>query len=233
MVINTITVGEYDKRLTILTKEKGRIQAFARGAKRQGSLFSAVSNPFVFGRFYLRNGKNAYNLAKSEVTDYFEEMSSDLDKVYYGSYFLELADYYGVENQEATEQLNLIYMSLKALLSGNYKPELVRVIYELKTLVINGEYPQVFKCNICGTDENIKYFSSAKSGCICENCGPVAGSITLAESSLYTMQFIISSTIRELFSFKVTDSVLINLELIMKDYFKFYVDRKFRSLEFL
>ena len=142
MVIKVAPAGEMDKRLVLLTRERGKITAFARGARRPGNQLMAVSRPFAFGQFSLYEGRDSYTLQSAEITNYFEDLSLDVEGTCYGSYFLELADYYARENMDGTELLKLLYQSIRALLKPALKNELVQRIFELKAMVLNGEYTE-------------------------------------------------------------------------------------------
>ena len=52
-------------------------------------------------------------------------------------------------------------------------------------------------------------------------------------STLYTMQYIETSSIEKLYTFAVSEKVLGELGLIMKRYMEIYVDRHFKSLDIL
>lgn len=148
MVLKSSPVGEYDRRLVILTCERGKITAFARGARRPGNSLMACSGPFVFGKFMLYEGRDAYTLAGAEVTNYFREIAMDMEAACYGSYFLEFADYYGRENVEAVDVLKLLYQSLRALLKESIPNRLVKPVFELKLMELNGEYSDVPRGNV-------------------------------------------------------------------------------------
>jgi len=235
IVLSAMPIGEYDKRLVILTKERGKITAFARGARRQHSPYLAGSQPMTFGEFTVYQGRNAYTVSGIRVTKYFSEAVKDFEKMSYGMYFLEIADYYGREGLEASDSLNLLYVSMMALTNEAIPDRLIRVIYELKSLVINGEYPDFFNCWHCGKREELNFFDRRNTKMVCNNCcdGNSNMYLHIDNSTLYAIQYIITSGLSKLYTFSVKEEVLEEMEQIIEPIFSKTVDREFKSLEWL
>lgn len=246
MVLSAMPVGDYDKRLVILTKENGKISAFAKGARKPNSALLACSQPFAFGEFNVYAGRSSYNVISAEISNYFGELREDLDGLCCGFYFCEFADYLTKENNDEKNILKLLYQSLRALSKKSIDLQLVRAIFELKIMALNGEAPQVFGCVKCrknsGMEENASvqvldgrlYFSPQSGGMLCEDCRQAdKNAVKINTSTLYTMQYIISKEIEKLYTFKVTDNVLSELKLCVRNYLTCYVDHEFKSLEML
>lgn len=234
VVLSTMPIGESDKRVVLLTKERGKITAFARGARRTTSPLLAATNPFVFGSFSVYEGRTSYNLSQAVVKHHFTELAGAQPGVYYGFYFLELADYYAREYTDEMQMINLIYVSLRALLNPKIDDELVRCVFELKTLVIQGEYPQMFACNQCGVTEGLTGYSQSAHGVLCEDCRrQQTDSRYIDESTLYTLQYIISAPLEKLYTFTVHAQVLENLKKLIGKYLDSQLDKKMKSLEIL
>lgn len=233
MVLSAMPVNEYDKRITILTKERGKITAFARGARRPGSQYMAATDPFAFGEFELFEGKSSFNLMKADIQNYFRELATDYDRVTLGFYFVEFAGYFCQENNDEREMLKLLYQSLRALTNDHIPRDLVRAVFELRAIAIEGQGPNVFSCISCDTRENLCYFSVKRGGIFCDSCGKIqkdAGRKIL-DSTRYTMQYILATPIAKLYSFTVSEEVLQELKSIMKEYLARYVHHEFKSLK--
>lgn len=242
MVLVAGGIGEYDRRIELLTKERGRISAFAKGARRPTSSLVSATNPFVFGKFTLYEGRNSYTVVHAEVENYFSELRVDIEGAYYGFYFLEIAIYYTREGNDETEMLKLLYQTFRALTKKTIDFRLIRCIFELKAMTIQGEGPQVFHCLICGKDKFISVnheaiFSTRKGGLVCKECirrsGEYDKGISLDESTVYAMQFIACSSITKLYTFALEENVLHGLQEILRNYMQMYIDKKFKSLEML
>ena len=234
MVLSSQAIGETDKRVTILTTENGKISAFAKGAKKPTSSLLAATNPFVFGEFELYVGRSSMTIVKADVKNFFDEIRSDIELVYYGSYFLELADFFTRENNDDKEVLKLLYQTVKALCKGSIAPDIIKTVFELKMMVINGEYPGVFECSICGSKENLCGFSFINNGVVCDGCaGSVRDYDVIDTSTVYALQYIVSSTIEKLYTFTLSEDVKKQLERIVTRYLKATVDVRLCSEEFL
>jgi DNA repair protein RecO (recombination protein O) len=233
MVLSAATIGEYDKRLVLLTKERGRISAFARGARRPKSPLSASTEPFTFGEFYIYRGRDSYTVEQVEVKNYFPELRKDLDRLYMALYFCELAGYFTREGMEATEELNLLYMSLRALSVPSIPLELVRYIYEFRMLFVEGEAPRIFSCIQCGKTEKLHHFYVREAGTVCDFCHDGRTGITISETAVYTLQRILSSPLETLYTFTVSESVLIELKKVVGRYLDAHTDKTFKSLSVL
>ena len=203
MILKQMPVGEYDRRICLLTKERGKISAFARGARKPGSKMAAGTNPFSFGTFKLYEGKNSYTVAEADIQNYFEELRTDYIGACYGMYFAEIADYYTRENNDEREMMKLLYQSLRALCAPSLPDRLIKCIYEIKSIAVNGEFPGLPNDRV------------------------------VTDAAAYTVKYIVASSVEKLYTFTVTEPVLEELEALSELYRTHFMEKEFKSLEIL
>ena len=234
MVLAASPVGEYDKRVVILTRELGKITAFARGARSMKSPLMAVSNPFVFGEFQVYEGRDSYTLSGANIKEYFLDLAQMQPGVYYGFYFLELAEYFGQEGNDETQMLNLLYVTMNAIRRGKQDLRLIRCIFELRTITISGEAPQMFSCMECGTKENLTIFSLRDSAIYCPDCGrTIKDPWPLQPGTVLACRYIIAAPLAKLYGFTVNEEILDELERLLRAYLHHYVEKKMKTLQIL
>ena len=130
--------------------------------------------------------------------------------------------------------LKLLYQTMRALTNVKIPNRLIRCIFELKAITINGEGPQVFQCVVCGDKTRPTVFSVKKGGLVCSECKQdVIDGMNTDISTLYTMQYIESAKVEKLYTFLVSDKVLGELERIIRRYMDVYVEKHFKSLDIL
>ena len=89
IVLSTMPVGEYDRRVVILQKNRERSRV-ARGARRPNSPLVGALNPFSFGTFTMYEGRTSYTIQSASISNYFAELRGDIIGAYYGFYFWNL-----------------------------------------------------------------------------------------------------------------------------------------------
>jgi len=187
----------------MLTDDRGKISAFAKGARRSGSKFVAATNLFCFGDFGLYGARNSYSINEAKITNYFSFLREDFKGAYYGMYFAEIADYYCHENLNDKEMLTLMYQSLRALESEKFDNRLIKACFEIKAVSIEGEFP--------GLRDNAKY----------------------DKDTIYTVDYILRTPSVGLYSFSVKDNILKELITIGNDIVRYSIDQPLKSAQIL
>ncbi|MBR0039395.1 MAG: DNA repair protein RecO [Lachnospiraceae bacterium] len=200
VIIKELDYRDYDKLLTILTKEKGKIMVYAFNVRKQNSKNIGKTRVFSFGTFELRVSGDRYQLENVILKNSFSEITNDYNNTCYASYFIELADYFGFENLESEKIYILLYYTFKALVDGKVEAKLIRRIFELKMLQYQGEYKE---SDSLSSDDK-----------------------TLA----YAWNFVLNTLPKKLYSFALNDKVynLFDKEIGLE--MKSKVNKKFKTL---
>ena len=233
IVLSAQPAGESDRRLLMLTKELGKISAFARGSRKPTSAMVGSTRPFAFGKFYIYPGRDSYSVHRAEISEYFEPVFLDVEKSAYGCYFLELSGYFTRENMDGGETLTLLFYTLKALLKEGIPDPLIRRVFELKLLSMNGLVPDFSVCRKCGKPLTEGWFLPSLTGTVCPECGSVKKGIFLTKSALYTLNFIRETGISRLYTFNVNEETFRMVSSVTESLFSQSIDRSLPSREML
>ena len=76
IVLKAEPIGEYDRRVVILTREKEKYPLL-KERKKADKRFSGPTSPFTFGTFELYAGRNSYSVCDISADCYFEELRQD------------------------------------------------------------------------------------------------------------------------------------------------------------
>jgi DNA repair protein RecO (recombination protein O) len=227
---------EYDSRIEILTSEYGRITCFVKGSRRPHNPLSAATIPFTFANFILYESPRSYTLKSAHIIKHFSELSDSMDDMIYASYFGELVRYYSRENITAENEVNLLYLSIHALIQKLIPAGLIRIIFEMRLLYIQGEGMNPNSCISCGKEGHFPFYLR-KGGMLCNSCLQKVHvnerPITLSADALYALRYIASSPLKNLFAFNLKDEVIKELREFVDAYFDIYVHKTFNSLELL
>lgn len=232
IVVKESPVGDYDKRLIILTKDYGKITAFAKGCRRSQNKMMASSSLFAYSELVLYKGRNSYNVSQASLVEGFYDLRYDVELLTYGMYMLEFVEHVAKEDEEEAALLRWLLISLRALSRQKVAARLAVRIFELKAMSLLGFTPWLNECTVC-QEENVAYFSSLEGGVVCHLRHEITDLLPMSKTTHYTMAYILTKPEKEAYSFTLSDEWLIELEMIMNQFILVNLNYRFKSLNFL
>jgi len=235
VIIKETYTGEADKIVTVLSRDKGRISGYARGARRPKSQLIAGVQFLCYSSFTLFKGRDMYHINSCDVIEPFYNIRTDVVKLTYAAHIAEILNDVIQENQPAARVLKLLLNTLHMLANTNKSPELIVRIFEMRILSLLGYSPQVRGCIHCGKEElDNMLFSFRDYGFVCRNCAQNDKfAMQILHGTARAIQHIVYARLQDLFKFDVSNEVLDELEKVNKIYLRQQLDKEYNKLDFL
>ena len=176
ITLKTAPLAEADLLVTLFTRERGKLRAVARGARRVSSKLIGHLEPLTQVRLSMAQGRNLDYVNQAQVIDGFSDLKQDLDATTKGFYVAELVDGFG---SEASPNPPLYQVAEDVLKSIGLNPnsDWPLRFFEMQLLNLSGLMPELYRCVECRTtlSPDKHRFSPALGGAICTDCRPAAG----------------------------------------------------------
>ncbi len=233
VVIKTTVTGEADRIVWVLTRDRGVIRAFAKGARGTKSRLHGGTSLFCYCDFTFSEKNNVYNINEALIKEVFFDLRGSMEILTLSQYFCEVLMKTVPDKCEEEIYLRLL-LNCFHFLCKNRKPELlIKSVFELRLACIAGYMPSLIACGVCSEYEtDTMYFSCADGSLFCESCGKGMAIPRVPLPVISAMRHICFSEFSKIFSFELQENSLELLSRITENYLKAVLGQEFRLLEY-
>jgi DNA repair protein RecO (recombination protein O) len=180
LVLKTYKVGETSKLAVLLTRERGKLRAIAKGARGAKSRYRGALETLNEVRVGLhgRQGAELLRLGECELLrSSFPALARGCEAGLALSYFAELIDAFAPEGEADDAVYRLGRAVVIALEEGESQVMVMARYLEAWILRLHGIYPPLDRCSSCGSriDTDDLRYHGASHGFVCSACGPASG----------------------------------------------------------
>jgi DNA repair protein RecO (recombination protein O) len=228
--------GEADRLLTLYTRERGKVRALAKGARKIRSRKAGHLEPFTRVTLQLARGRDLMIVTQAETLDAYLAIHEDLIKTSQAAYSAELLDRFTYEEEHENHRIFQLLTETMARIEQEADPWLALRYYEVQLLDDLGYKPHLFECANCGRDikSQDQFFSALQGGALCPGCGaglPGAWSVS-AEALKYLRHFQRSDYVGAQRARPAAD-VRIEVETLVQKYVTYLLERELNSPLFI
>lgn len=231
LIIRQVNYGDYNKMLTVLTEEYGKISVSARGVRSMKNKNRAACDLLCFDEFVLSAARGeVYNLSQCECIENFFHLQSDCVRLALGVYMADVAGHLAPEDMAGA--LKLLLNSLYILQDETTDVTLVKLIYDSKLLLSAGFAPEVGVCVNCQRKQGPFTFSAAAGGTVCAACG-AAGLPLLSMRTVSFLRYILESPLsRTLYKIEIDAPTLKESAACVEEFMAVHISERLHTLEY-
>ncbi len=140
IILKTMDYKEKDKLMWVFTEQYGKISVICKGVRSPKNKYQSLIRPLLFGEFQLYRGKTMYSFNEGVVITSFSKLSTSLELLTYGSYYVELIDIVAFDGDAQPGLYETLVSALYLLESEAIEMSLLTLAYEVKVLSLTGNY---------------------------------------------------------------------------------------------
>lgn len=236
IVLRSRPFGEADKILVILTKEKGKTEAVAKGARRPRSRLVGAAQPFSYLKLLVFEGKSLDQLSQAEIIKSFGALRDDLLLMSYATYWMELLDIF-LPMAEPNEEVFLFTLAGLVVLEKTIEPSILSMAFEMRLLYYLGYLPSLEDCARCGVklDSEPLGFSPKEGGALCADCQRMVEirPFPFSREGLELMSRLAVADIREVSKWRILPEIKGEVAKALLSFIEIRAEKPIRSLAFL
>ena len=239
LVLRTYKLGEADRIVVFLTRDRGKKRGVAQGARRMRSRFGGALEPLtrVGVTYFEREGRDLVSL------NYAEPLGSPLwssrgDALGHTGYFAELIDEWAQESDPNETLFRLGSSVMDAMVAGVAIEPLARY-FEYWLLRLQGVYPSLAACGRCGArlpgeGDAVAVLMPGEHDYHCPGCArAVARAVALSGGALAFLRAAGGVAPGRLDGVAVTDRVLQELERAHRALMATHLEKELKSTRVL
>ncbi|MGH8639221.1 MAG: DNA repair protein RecO [Burkholderiales bacterium] len=188
LILRTYKLGEADRIVVFLTRDRGKKRGVAKGARRPRSRYHGALEPMTRAgvAYYEREQRDLVRLNFVEPAQ--SPLSGPGEALGYVGYFAELIDEWAPE-AHADERLYRLGSSVVDALAAGAPVEALARYFEYWLLRLQGVYPSLRQCPGCGSAMSSgASMPPRESMFLCRTCAPVGGTQLSAEAMAFLLQ---------------------------------------------
>jgi DNA repair protein RecO (recombination protein O) len=179
LVLRTYALGETSKVVVLLTRERGKARAVAKGARGRRSRYRSALEPLSEVRVGLhgRQGAELFRLGDCELIRSAHRAGRlGLDPSLALSYCAELLESFAQEGQAEDAVYRLGVAAVEAIERGQASDTVTRYL-EAWLLKLGGVYPPLDRCASCeaALGGGAREYHEPSHGFVCADCLPASG----------------------------------------------------------
>ena len=183
LVLRTHKLGEADRIVTMLTRNRGKVRAVAKGVRRTRSKFGARLEPGMVVDVQCYEGRNLDTVTQAvSLAAYGEAIAQDYPTYTAAHVMLETCEQLTEEGEPAVQHFRLLAGGLAALAAREHDARLVLDSYLIRALAIAGWRASLLDCARCGLAGPHRAFHVPSGGVVCPSCRPPGSSAPAPET---------------------------------------------------